>query len=222
MYTMVNMRSSTPPPDDRTIRARLRDAAIELVAEQGTMTARSVAQRAGLSAGSVINHFGSMQGLRRACDEHVAAEIRRQKQKAVAAGAGLDFLGALREAEMCSMLGYLAAVLHDDSPEVARLIDELTADAEVYMAQGVDSGLIKPSADPRSRAVVLMLWSLGALAMNRHLERLLGVDLTSPDADLSPYARPILELYAQGLLTAAAAEHAVAHESTAPPSAQKG
>ena len=187
------------------------------------MTARSVAQRAGLSAGSVINHFGSMQGLRRACDEHVAAEIRRQqKQKAVAVGAGLDFLGALREAEMGSMLGYLAAVLHDDSPEVARLIDELTADAEVYMAQGVDTGLIKPSADPRGRAVVLMLWNLGALAMNRHLERLLGVDLTAPDADLSPYAGPILELYAQGLLTAAAAEHAVAHESTAPTGAQKG
>ena len=219
---MVNMRSDKVSPDDRNIRARLRDAAIELVAEQSTVTARSVAQRAGLSAGSVINHFGSMQGLRRACDEHVAAEIRRQKQKAVAAGAGLDILGALREAEMGPMLGYLAAVLHDDSPEVARLVDELTADAEKYMAQGVDTGLIRPSTDPRGRAVVLMLWNLGALVMNRHLERLLGVDLTSPDADLSSYAGPILEIYAQGLLTPAAAEHAVPHESTAPTGAQKG
>ncbi|MEI2620042.1 MAG: ATP-binding cassette domain-containing protein [Candidatus Nanopelagicales bacterium] len=86
----------------------------------------------------------------------------------------------------------------------------------------MDSGLIRPSADPRSRAVVLMLWSLGALAMNRHLERLLGVDLTSPDADLSPYARPILELYAQGLLTAAAAEHAVAARINRAPQRTEG
>lgn len=58
--------------------------------------------------------------------------------------------------------------------------------------------------------------------MNRHLERLLGVDLTSPDADLSPYARPILGLYAQGLLTAAAAEHAVAHEINRAPQRTEG
>ena len=91
-------------------------------------------------------------------------------------------------------------MLHDDSPEVARLIDELTADAEVYMAQGVDTGLIKPSPI-LAAGPLCSCWNLGALAMNRHLERLLGVDLTALDADLSPYAGPILELYAQGLLT---------------------
>ena len=65
----MNMRSvSSGSPDDRTVRARVRDAAIDLIAAGGVeaLTARAVAERAGVSPGSVIHNFGSMEGLRRA------------------------------------------------------------------------------------------------------------------------------------------------------------
>ncbi len=190
--------------DDRNVRARMRDAAIEIVATRGVdaLTARAVAQAAGVSAGSVMNHFGSMTGLRHTCDEYVAAQIRQEKQKAMSAGTDLDLIGALRQTQLAPLVGYLAAVLSEDSPLVNHLVDELVDDAVGYIEQGVASGLIRPAADERSRAVVLMLWSLGALVMHRHLDRLLGVDLTTDTGTrLTAYLAPVYELYGGGLFT---------------------
>ncbi|MGB7981994.1 MAG: TetR family transcriptional regulator [Candidatus Nanopelagicales bacterium] len=203
------MRSARPlRPEDRTVRARIRDAAIELVATDGlaALTARRVAHRAGVSPGSVIHHFESMAGLREACDDHVAANISDQKLRAMSAGAALDVVGTLRESEAGDLLGYLTAVLAEDSPAVGRLVDEMVSDALAYIQAGVDSGMIKPTDDPRGRAVVVMLSSLGSLVMHRHLRRLLGVDLTAQGTDpaaLAPYLTPTYELYAQGLFTPA-------------------
>lgn len=192
--------------DDRTVRARLRDEAIELVAVRGldALTARAVADRAGVSAASVINNFGSMAGLRAACDDHVAAIIRAEKMKAMSAGVSFDVVEALRDAEVGPLAAYLAAVLAEDSPAVAHLVDEMVDDAQAYLEAGVASGMIRPSADPRGRAVVMTLSSLGSLVMHRHLTRLLGVDLTAQGSEpsaLAPYVAPTYELYADGLFT---------------------
>ncbi len=180
------------------------------------LSARRVADVAGVSAGSVIHHFGSMDGLRTACDDYVAGLILDQKSSAVAAGASLDILGALRDAKVGTLGGYLAAVLTEDSPAVARLVDALVEDAVVYSEQAVEAGLMRPSDDPRGRAVILVLWSLGGLVMHRHMQRLLGVDLTDPDVGTSPsiarYVGPAYHLLGQGVFTDAmtrAATHAV-------------
>ncbi len=203
----MNMRSvSSGSPDDRTVRARVRDAAIDLIAAGGVeaLTARAVAERAGVSPGSVINNFGSMEGLRRACDEHVVALIRVRKAAAMAAGITFDLVGSLREADMGPLGAYLAAVLAEDSPAVAQLVDELVADAVAYSATGVQTGMLQPTDDPRGRAVILTLSGLGTLVMHRHLSRLLGVDLTASGAgpeSLAAYVRPLYEFYAGGLFT---------------------
>ena len=220
-YRILNMRStsSTPsesaPTDDRTTAARIRDAAIECFAEHGVAgtTARKVAETAGVSPGLVIHHFGSMDGLRSACDEYVMAMIQQQKQEVMTAGPNLDVLAALRRPGLGPLMGYLAQVLADDSTEVAKLVDGLVADAEGYIEQGVESGMLKPSDHPRSRAVLLTIWGLGALVLHEHLNRLLGVDLTDPDVLTSPsiaaYATPIYEMYGKGLFTEDFAGHAL-------------
>jgi AcrR family transcriptional regulator len=195
--------------DDRTTSARIRDAAIECFAERGVAatTARKVADEAGVSPGLVIHHFGSMSGLRSACDEYVAAVIRHYKQEAMSAGPNLDVLAALRRPDVGPLMGYLASVLADNSEAVAGLVDDLVDDAEAYIQQGVESGMLRPSDDPRGRAVVLTVWNLGALAMYKHLVRLLGVDLTDPDVLNDPafaaYAGPIYETYGSGFFTEA-------------------
>lgn len=195
--------------DDRTTKARIRDAAIDCFAELGVpgTTARKIAETAGVSPGLVIHHFGSMDGLRTACDHYVASSIRRYKEEALADGPNLDVLAALRGVNAGSLVGYLAAVLNDDSPIVAKLVDDLIADAESYMEQGVQTGMIQPSADPRGRAVVLVLWSLGALVLHRHLHRILGVDLTNPGFPEGPaigaYAGPAYEIMSEGVVTEA-------------------
>ena len=195
--------------DDRTTSARIRDAAIECIADHGVTatTARKVAEAAGVSPGLVIHHFGSMDGLRSACDDYVAAVIRHFKQEAMSAGPNLDVLAALRNPDMGPLMGYLANVLADNSGAVADLVDGLVDDAEVYIEQGVESGMLRPSDDPRGRAVVLTMWNLGALVLYEHLDRLLGVDLTDPDVlddpSFAAYAGPIYETYGNGFFTEA-------------------
>lgn len=199
--------STEPAVDDRTTKARIRDAAIDCFAAHGVAatTARKVASAAGVSPGLVIHHFESMDGLRRACDDHVVSIIGQQKRKAMSSSPGFDALAALRSPEFDSLLGYLAAVLVDDSPAVERLVDEMARDAEAYMAEGVEAGNLLPSDDPRSRAVLLTVWNLGALVLHRHLGRMLGVDLTSPgfgtDAVSRSYAASVFEIYGDGILT---------------------
>ncbi len=212
--------SSTPSgarePDDRTTKARIRDAAIECIANAGVhdTTVRMIAAAADVSPGLVIHHFGSMEELRAACDAHVTAAIRAMKSEVMAAGPGLDVLGALRDSEVGWMIKYLSQVLAEDTPAVANLVDDLVADAEGYLEEGVAAGLLRPTPDPRGRAVVLAIWSLGALVLHRHLERLLGVDLTSPDLGRDPaiatYGLAVYDMMGRGLYTEAFADHVLA------------
>jgi AcrR family transcriptional regulator len=177
---MLNMRSTYG--DDLTAKARIRDAAIACVAENGTAgtTVRKVASMADVSPGLVIHHFGSMDSLRKECDEYVASMIREAKLAFADEGVGFDLLAALRDAHSASLAGYLATVLADDSPAVSKLIDDLVADAEKYIERYVQEGWMTPSPTPRARAVILMVWSLGALVLHRHMHRLIGIDMTDP------------------------------------------
>lgn len=204
---MANPSSGSGPADDRTAKAKLRDAAIELVAEEGTsiLTARKVAGRAGLSAGLVAHHYGSMQQLRAAADSHVASVIRHLKTTTVGAGASINVLASAYTPGYGPLVGYVARRLSDPSPEVADLVDEMIDDAVDYLGAGMEAGHITSADNPRDRAAVLVLSQLGTLVMNDHLKRVLETDLASPDPSSSPgfgrYFEAILGFYSDGLLT---------------------
>lgn len=197
-----------PVGDDRTARARIRDAAIGCFADGGLggTTVRTIAEAADVSPALVIHHFGSKRGLRAACDAFVATTIRETKSAAMAAGPGLDPFAALREGQTGPpLLAYLARTLVEgDAPEVAALVDELVADAVEYMAEGVRTGVLQPTDYPFERAAVLTAWSLGALVLHEHVERLLGVDLTGGPEALSAapgYFAAALEMLAGGVVS---------------------
>jgi AcrR family transcriptional regulator len=198
--------------EERTTKARIRDAAIECIARDGLAgtTVRGIAKEADVSAGSVIHHYGSMDGLRQACDEYVLAEIRRIKTEAAERGVTYDPIESFKQqTNGLPVTRYLAEVVTESSPAVDTLVDEMVADAVVHTEQMVEAGLMKPSADPRGRAVILVSMSLGNLMMRRHLKRLLGVDVTVPPTnptDAAPYMGPMLELFHQGLSTDVAFE----------------
>ena len=213
MSSTTTLSGEGPVADDRTAKARIRDAAIACFAEHGLdgTTARKIATIAGVSPGLVIHHFGSMDGLRSECDRHVAATIREYKHDAISAGPNIDVLAALRGANAGPVMAYLAAVLVDDSPIVARLVDELVADAEGYLEYGVEIGTVKRSADPHGRAALFFLWSIGALVLHRHVRRILGVDLTNPDIAADPaiaaYTGPAYEIMGEGVFSETFAAH---------------
>jgi AcrR family transcriptional regulator len=206
---MLNMRSTSDDASDRTARARIRDAAIRCFAEDGVAgtSVRTIAAAADVSAGLVLHHFGSKEELRTACDRHVAALVRATKTDAMRAGPGLDPVAGLRQqGDGPPLLAYLARTLVDGSPHVAELIDEMVADAAEYMAEGERSGVLRPTEDRYGRAAVLTLWSLGALVLREHTQRLLGVDLTGDPAGAMPYFRPAAEILGEGVITEAAYE----------------
>jgi AcrR family transcriptional regulator len=191
-----------PRDTDRTGRARIRDAAIVQFGARGVdgTSLKVIAEEAGVSPPLIVHHFGSKAGLRVACDEHVAATIRADKIDAVARGPQLDPLAALRRAtDSGPILRYLARTLGDGSPHVDALIDGMVEDAVAYTEEGVRTGMIEPSEHPRERVVVLLLWSLGALTLHDHLERLLGVDVLGDPDQLGPYVLPVMEMFAHGL-----------------------
>lgn len=203
--------------DDRSTKAKIRDCAIECFATEGSAaTVRKIAESAGVSPALVIHHYGSMDGLRAACDEHVIRVIRDQKTEALSGG--MDIAGAIRNYGNRHLPAYLAHMLAEDSEASARLVDSIAADAEQYMAEGVEAGTLKPSSDPVGRARVMTLFSLGALVLHHHAKRMLGVDLTDPaiePSDLMAYAGPALELFGRGMFTDDFAETArAAFETT--------
>lgn len=189
--------------DERTARARIRDAAIACFAEEGFhgTSVRTIAAAAEVSPALVLHHYGSKDQLKVACDVHVAEIIRVAKTAAVEAGTGLDPVASFNAfAQGPPILRYLARTLSENSPHVAELVDEMVADAKKYLQLGEEGGTIRPTDDATGRAVVLTVWSLGALVLHQHVERLLGARLTDPNYALA-WARPAFEILGQGVVS---------------------
>lgn len=193
--------------DDRTTKARIRDAAIEQWAANppNSVTVRDIAAAADVSPASVIHHYGSMADLRAAANSYIAGLLKEYKTKAVQTAGPMDILGTIRSLSDLPITAYLARSVFSDDPNVTTLIDELVEDAITYLEAGVEAGTIRPSPNARERAIVLVLWSLGGLVLHEHMERLLGVDLTDAAAISSaagaPYTRAAFEIVSHGILT---------------------
>jgi AcrR family transcriptional regulator len=198
------MGSAPRPDDDRTARARIRDAAVQTFGTAGfDASVRAVAAAAGVSPGLVIHHFGSKEGLRAACDEHVLRRVREAETDAFTQHSPGEWLAQLAVLdEFAPMVGYLLQTLLAGGHLAATLLERMAKDAESYLADAVAAGTMKPSRDPAARASFLVDVGIGAV---------LSFVLRHPPADgdyrttLRRYAEvnslPALELYTQGLLT---------------------
>lgn len=199
--------SSAPPPQGDA-RERIVAAATDLFGRHGVRgtTVKAVAEQAGVSPALVIHHFGSKDGLRAACDRRLVEQVRATKLAAMSGSPAFYLPRALAEIdESRPLLRYLTRVVVDRSPEVDALVDELVEDAVDYTQQAEDAGWIVPSKDRHARVVVLTLWSLGALVLHEHLDRMLGVDLLDHGGDVLPYLQASVEIFSEGLFTPEAA-----------------
>ncbi len=197
------MRSASA--DDRTARARIRDAAIACFAESGVAgtSVRAIAARAQVSPGLVIHHYGSKDRLRVACDEWVAERIHEVKSEAIDEGLSMSPLGTVHQFDDGPpVAAYLARTLVDGSPHVAGLVDALVANAVAMSEQSVAVGLMNPTSDEHARATVVTIWSLGALVLHEHLRRLLGEDLVGDIENAHRYLRAAVDILSNPPLTA--------------------
>ncbi|MGI5502329.1 TetR/AcrR family transcriptional regulator [Lentzea sp. CA-135723] len=175
---------------DLTARARIRDAALARFGADGIAgtSVRAIAADAGVSAALVVHHFGSKEGLRQECDEHVLAGMRS------AEGAELGDL--LRAAT--PVRRYLARALLDGSESASALFDEIVTRTEKWLADGEVEGWVRPTEDSRARAVTYVSWLLAPLVLGEQVGRLLGGD-PAETATAVRGARAGLEMLTHGL-----------------------
>jgi AcrR family transcriptional regulator len=188
--------------DDLTAAARIRDAAVEQFGEHGFgVGLRSIAEAAGVSAALVIHHFGSKDGLRKACDDYIAEEIRSTKSEAMRSREPGTWFAQVAEIESYApMMAYLVRTMQSGG-ELAKMLSRRMIDnAESYLEEGVRAGTLKPSRDPRARAKYLAITGSGGFFMYLQMHN----TPTDLRAVLRDYARdmllPSLEVYTQGLL----------------------
>jgi AcrR family transcriptional regulator len=187
---------------DLTAAARIRDAAIEQFGERGfDVGLRAIADAAGVSAALVIHHFGSKDGLRQACDDYIAEEIRSGKSEAMQTTDPATWFAQMAEIESYApLMAYLVRSMQTGGDLANALWQKMIDDAEAYLDDGVRTGLLKPSRDPRARAKYLSMTGGGGFLLYLQLHE----DPTDLRAVLRDYARdmtlPALEMYTEGLM----------------------
>lgn len=198
MFSLLNMRSV----DDLTAAARIRDAAIELFGRDGFgVGVRAIAAAAGVSPGLVNHHFGSKDGLRKACDDHVAETIRRGKSETIRTSDPATWLGQLAEIEdYAPLMAYLMRTLQTGGELAKMLWHTMMDNTRAYLEEGVRAGTVKASDDPDARARFLALAGGGGFLLFLQMHD----DPGDVRAVLRDYGEqmvlPALELYTHGLL----------------------
>lgn len=188
---------------DLTATARIRDAAIEQFGQHGFgIGLRAIAEAAGVSAALVIHHFGSKDGLRKACDEYVAEVIRSEKSATIGSNDPATWLGAMAEIESYApLMAYLVRSMQSGGELATMLWQKMIDNTEAYLQEGVQAGTVKPSRDPHARARYLSITGGGAFLLYLQMHE----TPTDLRAVLRDYARdmvlPALELFTEGLLT---------------------
>lgn len=194
-FKILNVRIDSEA--DLTATARIRNAALDRFPQDGFKgtTVRAIAEDSGVSPGLVVHHFGTKEGLRKACDEHVVERIRTVKEDAITSGklddpatisGGFDIAPRL--------IRYMAWSLATGSPAADALFDELVEESIRLFELAEEHGATEPSPDLRARCAVQLAMQMGALLMHDHLSRALGEDLLSPEGVMR-VSRATLELF---------------------------
>ncbi len=183
--------------------ARIRDVAIEQFGRYGLDTGlQAIANAADVSQVLILHHFGSKEGLRKACDDYILESIRTSKSEALRSASPATWFSQLAHIESYApMMAYLVQSMQSGGHLGRTLTRQMIANAEEYLKDGVQAGTIKPSRDPKARAKFLAMAGGGGfllyLHMHDHPEDMAAV--------LRDYGNemilPALEIYTEGLMS---------------------
>lgn len=189
--------------DDLSPQARIRAGAIELFGEAGFAhaTVRAIAERAGVSPGLVIHHYGSKDRLRRACDDWVMEQLGREK--AMAVGGSLPELQAwlAGHPEYRPIVAYLAAGLRAGGELADGIFDRFLTMTHEVIDAGVAAGTMREPLDREAAAAAMVAWSCGASLLGDQLARRLGGDTLLDPQVYARYGVAALEIFTYGVFT---------------------
>lgn len=193
------MRLAAPSTTAETIR----EAAVRVFGREGLgAPLRSVAAEAGVSAGRIVQLFGSKDALHRACDEHVLAVVRDLKREGMTdAGASLLTRLAMVD-ELVPYVAYIARSVQAGGEHARTFVQHMVDDAMGYVADAVAAGVVRPSHDEGARVRYLTESALGHLALRLSLDAPRDGDelVACLRRHLDSTTLPLLELFTQGFL----------------------
>jgi AcrR family transcriptional regulator len=190
--------------EDLTAAARIRNAALELFAQNGVKatTIRDVAQRAGVSPGLVQHHYGTKASLRRAVDEFVLNDARSTIT---------DLPEPLdeRAAEFARRMGevvrdrpqamlYLARSASDGDPLGLDTFKALVEFGVPQLHEMQKAGQLAPDLDREWSVLQLLLFNLASMLFEPAISHALGESLLT-DEGRARWNAAATSLFTRGL-----------------------
>jgi AcrR family transcriptional regulator len=154
---------ATASPDDRTARARIRDAAVFCFARDGFATPlRVIADRAGVSVPLITHHYRSKEALRRTCDDWVLDRFEELKLLAIQRPDSVR--DTLDDAAASSVMTvYLVRSFLDATTAARSFYNRFLDHLRPVMASAEATGLVAPTTDPEARLAILAGHTIGVL-----------------------------------------------------------
>ncbi len=190
------------PPSGPHTADRIRDAAVAAFAAHGfgSTTIRAIAAAAGVSAALVIHHFGSKEGLRTVCDDHVFATLTQKKRENADQAPPLVAAAIFNDDEMRTYVDYLVKSLLDPSEQGQRFFDHYIELTEQFIEEGFPGYVLRRADDRRAQAAAIAMLGLAPMMLEPRIRHALGTrDLPESMARLTPY---LSDLYQHGFIEA--------------------
>lgn len=180
-----NDRSGHSDLEERTTKARIRDAAITEFSEKGFNGAsiRGIAERASVSPGLVQHHFGTKQELREACDQHVMKMFQRALVEGYRRG-GVGDPGFIDEMyrSMLPLVSYLMMSIGSGAEGTTDWFGELVALNRASLERGDLGHPISEAQDVAAIAAVMTAMQLGTVLLYDRIFAELGANWDDPGA----------------------------------------
>jgi TetR/AcrR family transcriptional regulator, regulator of cefoperazone and chloramphenicol sensitivity len=202
MFKMLNVRTAD---EDLRAAAVIRDTAMRLFAERGAagVTVREIAAAAGVSAGLVMHHYGSKEGLKDAVDrravaffEEMLGELARIGEEGGSASLAELFADRLENAP--AMTGYVRRLLADGGAAADTLFVKLFDTTVAGMRSLVDAGIARPAQDERTRTAFLLANDLSLVLLHRQIARATGTDPLTREGLIS-WTAAVMDVYTGGV-----------------------
>lgn len=152
------------------------------------------------------HHFGSKEGLRTACDDHVREVVRAAKVEFAQRPSSNGLLQQLAEIEeFAPHMAYLLRSFQSGGSLLISFFEHMVEDVEGYLTAGIEAGTYRAPKDLKATARYLATTNGGGIMMFLQLYEAKHEGRIDFRKALREYADlmmlPALEIYTNGMLT---------------------
>jgi len=170
-----------PPANDLTGKARIRNAALDLFAEQGVdaTSLRAIASAAGVTVGLIVHHYGTKEALREAVELAIVDRFAETIASVPLGSRPVDQIAAARDEAVAEMLStnraivdYLRRALLDGSAERGDLVSRLSQLSAQQVHDLRAAGVASTKHTVGDQVVTIMVRQLGRLFLQPLVDRI--------------------------------------------------